>query len=83
MQAFANKNLLKFLLLDVHQLKSLFQYPRYQHLDEEQTWMMIESAGLFAEQVMFPFCKVMDETPARYDGNGNVITHPQIKKYLR
>jgi butyryl-CoA dehydrogenase len=80
MQAFANKNLLKFLLLDVHQLKTLFKYPRYKHLDEEQAWMMIESAGLFAEQEMFPYCKVMDETPARYDGNGNVITHPQIKK---
>lgn len=80
MQAFANKNLLKFLLLNVHQLGKLFQYPRFAHLDEEQAWMMIESAGLFAEQEMFPYFKTMDETPAKYDGKGKVITHPQIKK---
>ena len=80
MQAFANKNLLKFLLLNVHQLSKLLQYPRFAHLDEEQAWMMIESAGLFAEQEMFPYYKTMDETPARYDGNGKVLTHPQIKK---
>jgi hypothetical protein len=57
MQAFANQHLIKFLLLDVHRLNDLFQYPRYAHLDEEQAWMMIESAGLFAGQEMFPFFK--------------------------
>lgn len=36
MQAFANKNLLKFLLLNVHELSKLLQYPRFAHLDEEQ-----------------------------------------------
>ena len=80
MQAFANKNLLNFLLLNVHELGNLLKYPRFAHLDEEQAWMMIESAGLFAEQEMFPYFKTMDETPARYDGKGKVLTHPQIKK---
>ena len=82
MQAFANQHLLKFLLLDVHRLNDLFQYPRYAHLDEEQAWMMIESAGLFAGQEMFPFFKSMDETPAQYDGKGKVLTHPQLKKII-
>lgn len=82
MQAFANQHLIKFLLLDVHQLNDLFQYPRYAHLDEEQAWMMIESAGLFAGQEMFPFFKSMDETPAQYDGKGKVLTHPQLKKIV-
>lgn len=80
MQAFAHPHLLKFLLFDVHRLRDLFQFNRYTHLDEEQAWMMIESAGLFASQEMFPFFKSMDETPARYDGKGKVITHPQLKK---
>ncbi|MFM7358418.1 MAG: acyl-CoA dehydrogenase [Sediminibacterium sp.] len=80
MQAFAHPHLLKFLLLDVHRLRDLFQFNRYAHLDEEQAWMMIESAGLFASQEMFPFFKSMDETPARYDGKGKVTTHPQLKK---
>lgn len=80
MNAFAHSQLLKFLLLDVHQLPDLFRYPRYAHLDEEQAWMMVESAGLFAAQEMFPYFKPMDETPAQYDGKGKVITHPQLKK---
>jgi len=80
MQSFAHPHLIKFLLLDVHRLRDLFHFNRYAHLDEEQAWMMIESAGLFASQEMFPFFKSMDDTPARYDGKGKVITHPQLKK---
>ena len=54
MNSFAHSQLLRFLLLDVHHLPDLFRYPRYAHLDEEQAWMMVESAGLFAAQEMFP-----------------------------
>ena len=74
---------LKFLLLEVHQVKELFQYPHYSHLDEEQAWMIIESAKLLADQEMYPLLKEMDEHPAKFDGKGRVITHPKLKSIIR
>ncbi|MBX9733576.1 MAG: acyl-CoA dehydrogenase, partial [Chitinophagaceae bacterium] len=51
-------------------------------LDEEQAWMLIESAKKFADQEMAPYYKEMDETPVRYDGKGNVLTHPCLKRII-
>ena len=73
---------LKFLLKDVHQLKDLFQHERFAHLDEEQAWMIIESAKLLADQTMYPVFKEMDVHPATYDGKGGVTTHPQLKTIM-
>ncbi|MFM9022066.1 MAG: hypothetical protein ACKOOA_12130, partial [Sediminibacterium sp.] len=74
MNAFAHSQLLKFLLLDVHQLPDLFRYPRYAHLDEEQAWMMVESAKQLADRDMAPYFRIMDEQPAQHDGKGGVKT---------
>jgi butyryl-CoA dehydrogenase len=73
---------LRFLLFEVHPIKDLFQYERFAHLDEEQAWMMIESAKLLADQEMAPFFKDMDEHPVKYDGKGNVLTHPSLKRII-
>jgi butyryl-CoA dehydrogenase len=74
---------LRFLLFDIHQVETLFQFEKFSHLDSEQAWMIIESAKLFADQQMFPYFKVFDEQPATYDGNGGVKTHPQLKKIIQ
>lgn len=83
MARFTSMEHLRFLLFDVHHVEELFTHERFAHLDSEQAWMIIESAKLFAEQEMFPWFKEMDETPAKYDGKGGVITHPQIKTIIR
>ena len=83
MARFTSMEQLRFLLFDVHKVEDLFIYERFSHLDAEQTWMMIESAKMLAEQEMFPYFKAMDETPARYDGNGGVKTHPQLQTIIR
>lgn len=82
MANYTNMEFLKFLLFNVHPVNSLFKYERFAHLNEEQAWMMIESAKLLADQEMAPYFKQMDETPARYDGKGNVLTHPALKKII-
>lgn len=82
MARYTNMQFLQFLLQDVHPIKDLFLYERYAHLDEEQAWMMIESAKLLADQEMAPYFKAMDEHPAKYDGQGNVLTHPCLKKII-
>jgi butyryl-CoA dehydrogenase len=82
MANYTNMEFLKFLLFNVHPVNRLFKYERFAHLNEEQAWMMIESAKLLADQEMAPYFKQMDETPAKYDGKGNVITHPALKKII-
>ncbi len=82
MARYTNMDFLKFLLFEVHPIKDLFNYQRFAHLDDEQTWMMIESAKLLADQEMAPYFKGMDENPAKYDGKGNVITHPCLKRII-
>lgn len=83
MASYTSLDHLKFLLFEVHGLTDLFAYERFAHLDAEQAWMMIESAKLFADQEMFPYYQSMDQTPARYDGKGGVITHPQLKTIIQ
>lgn len=82
MATYTNMDFLKFLLFDVHTIKDLFNYQQFAHLDEEQAWMMIESAKLLADQEMAPYFKEMDQSPAKYDGKGNVITHPCLKRII-
>lgn len=79
MAAFTSMEHLRFLLTDVHSLASVLAYDKFKHLDTEQCWMMLEAAKLFAEMEMYPWFREMDETPAKYDGKGGVITHPQLK----
>lgn len=82
MARFTSMEHLKFLLFDVHHAEELFRYERFAHLDSEQAWMIIESAKLFAELEMHPYFKDMDESPARYDGKGGVVTHPQLRNII-
>ncbi|MEN9684414.1 MAG: hypothetical protein RLZZ28_200 [Bacteroidota bacterium] len=83
MAKYTSMELLRFLLFDVHPVETVLQYPSYAHIDREQAWMIIESAKLLADQDMFPYYKSMDESPARYDGKGGVITHPQLKTIIK
>lgn len=83
MANFTNLDLLRFLLFDVHPVNQLFTYPKYAHLDEEQSWMILESAKSLADQEMFPYFKEMDQKPATYDGKGGVQTHPQLKRIIQ
>lgn len=83
MSSFTSMELLKFLLFHVHPMEKLFNYERFAHLNKEQAWMMIESAKQLADQEMAPYFREMDEIPARYDGNGKVITHPSLKKIIQ
>ena len=73
---------LKFLLNEVHHINDLFSYQKFNHLDWEQSWMMVESAKQLADRDMAPFFKIMDEQPVHYEGNGIVSSHPQLKNII-
>jgi alkylation response protein AidB-like acyl-CoA dehydrogenase len=74
---------LKFLLQEVHGLNDLFSYPKFNHLNWEQAWMIVESAKQLADRDMAPYFKEMDEQHVRYDGKGGVVSHPQLKTIIR
>jgi butyryl-CoA dehydrogenase len=82
MARYINMEQLRFLLFEVHQLQDLFQYERFAHLDSEQVGMMIDAAKAFTDRDVYPFFKEMDEMGVRYDGNGKVLTHPQLKTII-
>jgi alkylation response protein AidB-like acyl-CoA dehydrogenase len=82
MANYTSMELLKFLLFNVHPIDQLFSHERFAHLNGEQAWMMIESAKLLADQEFAPYFKEMDAIPASYDGKGNVLTHPALKKMI-
>ncbi|MEI8074287.1 MAG: acyl-CoA dehydrogenase family protein, partial [Bacteroidota bacterium] len=83
MARYTSMEFIRFLLFDTHRVDTLFKYERFAHLDAEQTWMILESAKLLADQEMFPYFKILDEHPATYDGKGAVKTHPQLKKIIQ
>ena len=74
---------IKFLLQEVHPVSDLFSLPHFSHLNWEESWMMMESAKQFADRDLAPYFKEMDEQPAKYDGNGGVKTHPQLKTIIK
>lgn len=83
MSTYTSFDHIRFLLQDVHRLSDLFSYPRFQHLNDEQCWMMIESARQLADRDMAPYFRVMDAQHAVFDGKGGVTTHPQLRTIIR
>ncbi len=73
---------LDFLLFEVHDVLGLTDYPRYEDYDEASIRILMQSIKDFADQECFPFFKVMDTEPVRYE-DGKIIVHDQIERILR
>jgi alkylation response protein AidB-like acyl-CoA dehydrogenase len=82
MSKYINLDLLRFLLNEVHPLRELFAYPRFQHLDEPTAELMLAASKAYSDQYMFPLFREMDETPAQWKA-GRVETHPYVGEFLR
>ena len=76
---YTDLSFLRFLLFSVHNIREIFQYDRFSHLDEEQAQLMIDSAVELADRDMFPYYQEMDAVGIHYEGEGKVKTHPQLK----
>ncbi|WP_281542809.1 acyl-CoA dehydrogenase [Maribacter aestuarii] len=73
---------LKFLLFQVHDLKSVLEQERFKDYDEESIHMMLGSIKDFADKEMYPYFREMDENPAHFM-DGEIIVHPQVTKYMQ
>lgn len=74
---------LRFLLHEVHLVQELFEHEAFAHLDAEQVTLLLDAAHAFADRELYPFFKEMDEQPVRYEGEGEIWTHPQLTRIIR
>lgn len=73
---------LKFLLFNVHDLKSVLEQERFQEYDEESISMMLDSVKDFSDKELYPYFREMDENPAHFK-DGEIVVHPQVNKYMK
>ena len=73
---------LKFLLFDVHDLKSVLKEDQFKDHDEASISMMLDAVKEFSDKELYPYFKEMDEHPAHFK-DGQIIVHSQVNKYMR
>ncbi len=81
MAEYVNMDTLRFQLEQVHQLDSLFQYPRYQEYDLEAINIFLDAVKDFSDQELYPIFREMDENPAYYE-DGKIIAHPTVGRTM-
>ena len=82
MAEYMNMDTLRFQLEQVHQLKSLFQYPRYEEYDLDAIKIFLDSVKDFSDQELYPVFREMDEKPAYYK-DGKIIAHPAVGRAMK
>jgi len=73
---------LRFVLHEVLNAEELCQLERYKDHDKESFDIMLDSTKSFADKVLFPVLKTIDEDPARYE-DGKVIVHPVVGEVMK
>ena len=73
---------LKYILYDVRKLENLLTRERFQDHDIESLDLFIESVKEFSDRELYPYLKVMDETPA-YHKEGTVMVHQQVDVMMK
>lgn len=73
---------LKWLLNDVHTVKDLFKYERYQDYDSDAVDILLDTAKTWADQDFYPIFREMDENPCKFV-DGQITSHPNLKGILR
>jgi len=81
MAEYMNMDTLRFQLQQVHQLESLFQYPRYREYDLDAINIFLDAVKDFSDQELYPVFREMDEKPAYYK-DGKIIAHPAVGKAM-
>lgn len=82
MAEYMNMDTLRFQLQQVHQLESLFQYPRYQEYDLESIDIFLDAVKGFSDRELYPVFREMDEKPACFR-DGRIVVHPAVGTAMR
>jgi len=73
---------LRFIVHEMLHAEKLCAFPRYQDYDKESFDILMDSTKDYADKVMYPAFKEMDEDPARYD-DGKIYVHPVIGEVMK
>ncbi|MGF1557535.1 MAG: acyl-CoA dehydrogenase [Flavobacteriaceae bacterium] len=73
---------LKFLLFNVHDLKSVLAQERFSDYDEESIEMLLNAVKDFSDKELYPYFREMDEHPAHFK-DGEIIVHSQVNNFMR
>lgn len=73
---------LRFILHEMLDVSQLCNLERHRDYDKESFDILLDSAKAYADKVMFPTLKAMDEAPAHYK-DGKVIVHPVVGQVMK
>lgn len=78
---YMDMNTLQYLLYEVHGVKELLQYERFQDYDEDTFNILLESIKDFSDKECYPCFREMDEQPAHYK-DGTVIVYDKLREII-
>jgi len=81
MAKYMDMNTLRFLLHEMLEVEKLCTIPRFADYDKQSFDILLDSAKSYADQVLFPVFKEVDEFGARYE-DGKIIVHPIVEKVI-
>ncbi len=73
---------LRFLLNEVHDIKEVLAFDKYEDYDEESVNILMDSIKDYCDKEYYPVFREMDEDPARMD-NGGIYVHPAVGKAIK
>jgi len=73
---------LRFILHEVIEVEKLCALPRYKDYNKSSFDILLDSTKSYADKVMYPAFREMDEDPARYE-DGKIYVHPVVGKVLK
>ena len=82
MANYIDLNNLRFILHEMLQVEALCQLERFQEYDKESFDMLLDSTKDYADKVLFPAFKEMDQKPAHYK-DGKIIVHPAVGQFMK
>ncbi len=82
MANYMNMDDLRFVLHDMLQVEDLCALDRYKDYDKANFDILLDSTKDYADKVIYPSFKEMDEQPARYE-DGKIIVHPVVGEMMK
>jgi len=82
MADYMSMSTLRFILHEVLEVEKLCALPRYKDYDKSSFDILLDSTKSYADKVMYPTFREMDEDPARYE-DGKIYVHPVVGQVLK
>ncbi len=73
---------LRFVLHDMLQVEDLCSLERYKDYDKANFDILLDSTKAYADKVIYPSYREMDQQPARYE-DGKIIVHPVVGEMMK